>query len=114
MVRKAGQLFFRERIDFQVKVRGYRIELDEVTAAIRKAGWNVAVVFSHGDGLAAVVEHEAGREFDARRLKKDLEAWIEKHAIPGRIIAVDRIPRNVNDKLDRRAAQAMFLESLSA
>lgn len=114
MIRKAGQLYFRERIDFQVRIRGYRIELDEVAAAIRKAGWNVAVVFSHKDGLAAVVEHEQGKEFNPRYLKSSLEAYIEKHAIPAKIVAVDHIPRNDNDKLDRKAAQQLFLDSLSA
>jgi len=114
MIRREGQLYFRERIDFQVKIRGYRIELDEVAAAIRKAGWNVAVVFSHDDGLAAVVENEEGREFNAREFKKQLETFIERHAIPASVLAVDHIPRSANDKLDRKAAQKLFLESLSA
>ncbi|MFT5798404.1 MAG: D-alanine--poly(phosphoribitol) ligase subunit 1 [Candidatus Azotimanducaceae bacterium] len=108
MVRNADGLFFRERVDFQVKVRGFRIELDEVAAAIRKAGWNVAVVFKNGDTLAAVVEHQEGLNFAPRALMKRLENHIEKHAIPNKIIAVEMMPRNANDKLDRKAAQALF------
>ena len=103
-----GEYFFKERIDFQVKIRGYRVELGEVAAAIRKAGWNVAVAFKHEDSIAAVVEKAEGNEFNERALKKQLQQYIEKHAIPRKIIAVDRMPRSANDKLDRKATALLF------
>lgn len=102
--RRAGNLFFRERIDFQVKVLGYRVELDEVAAVIRDCGWPVAVAFKRGDVLAAVVESVAGLRFDESALRRALTAKIEPHAVPATIIEVDRMPRNENDKLDRAAA----------
>jgi acyl-CoA synthetase (AMP-forming)/AMP-acid ligase II len=39
--RRGQHIYFKERVDFQVKIRGYCIELDEVAAAIREAGWPV-------------------------------------------------------------------------
>ncbi len=106
--RRDGQIFFKERIDFQVKVLGYRIELDEVAAAIRDCGWPTAVVFKRGEALAAVVERMPGLPFDERDLRRRLAARIEPHAVPAVIAEIDRMPRNDNDKLDRKAAARWF------
>lgn len=106
--RHDGNVFFKERIDFQVKVRGYRIELDEVAAAIRACGWPVVCVVKRGEALAAVVERSPGQRFSEAALRASLAAKIEAHAIPETILEVDRMPRNDNDKLDRRAAAALL------
>lgn len=106
--RRNGRVFFKERMDFQVKVLGYRVELDEVAAAIRDCGWPVAVVFKRGDALAAAVEEQPGVPFDESALRKALTTKIEPHAVPAAIAALARMPRNDNDKLDRRAAAAAF------
>ena len=105
-----GQVYFKERMDFQVKVRGFRVELDEVGSAIRDCGWPVACVVKYGDTLAAVVEHRDDLAFDEAELLKALGQKIERHAIPVRILKIDHMPRNENDKLDRKAA-ASWLEA---
>ncbi len=112
--RREGKLFFKERIDFQVKVRGFRVELDEVAAAIRDCGWPVAVCFKRGEALAAVVEEMPDRKFDESALRAALAKKIESHAVPAAIVALPRMPRNDNDKLDRKAAAAMFEDVLRA
>ncbi len=103
-----GELYFRERIDFQVKVKGYRVELDEVASAIRNCGWPVVCVFKRGDSLAAVVEHREGQTFDSDTLISRLRLMLEDHAVPVAIRKIDHLPRNENDKLDRKAAAAWF------
>jgi D-alanine--poly(phosphoribitol) ligase subunit 1 len=100
--RRNGHLFFKDRVDFQVKVRGFRIELDEVTAALRDCGWPVACVFKRGDALAAVVEQSEGKHFDEAALRTALASRLEVHAIPELIRVIDQLPRSENDKLDRR------------
>ena len=112
--RRDGKLFFKERIDFQVKVRGFRVELDEVAAAIRDCGWPVAVCFKRGDALAAAVEAMPERAFDESALRTALAQKIEPHAVPAAIVALPRMPRNDNDKLDRKAAAALFEDVLRA
>jgi D-alanine--poly(phosphoribitol) ligase subunit 1 len=105
-VRRCGNIFFKERMDFQVKVRGFRIELDEVAEAIRDCGWPVACVLKHGESLAAVVERRDNLTFDEAALRGALAGKIERHAIPEVILEIDRMPRNDNDKLDRKAVAA--------
>jgi D-alanine--poly(phosphoribitol) ligase subunit 1 len=104
-----GELYFKERIDFQVKVRGHRVELDEVAAAIGACGHPVACVFKRGEALAAVVEGESGGGGrPGAALRSALGAKLEPHAVPERILFVRRIPRNENDKLDRNRAAALL------
>jgi D-alanine--poly(phosphoribitol) ligase subunit 1 len=108
--RRAGNVYFKERIDFQVKVRGHRVELDEVAFAIRGCGWPVVCVFKRGEALAAVVEAVEGSSFDEAALRSDLKEQLDAHAIPERIRLIDHMPRSENDKIDRKAA-AEWLEA---
>ena len=98
--RHRGLIFYRGRIDAQVKIRGHRIELDEVAGAIRALGWPTVCVFKHGDLLAALVECPPGRNLDADALRLALARTLDAYAIPSRIEGVPALPRNENDKID--------------
>lgn len=104
--RRGQHVFFKERVDFQVKVKGIRFELDEVAAAIRECGWPVVCVFKRRNALAAVVERCEGMELDILRLSKSLAERLEQQAIPEVIRIIDQMPRNENGKIDRNAVQA--------
>jgi D-alanine--poly(phosphoribitol) ligase subunit 1 len=106
-------LYFRERIDFQVKVNGFRLELDEVAQAIRDCGWPVVCVVKVADELAALIERVPGRVLDQSALQLELAGRIEKHAIPSYIREVARMPRNDNDKIDRTAAAEWLSSQLA-
>ena len=112
--RRNGLVYFKERIDFQVKVRGFRIELDEVAAAIRACGWPTVCVFKRGEGLSALVERRDSAPLDEAALRLAMADHIEQHAIPETIRETGQIPRNENDKLDRRAALAQLEAILAA
>lgn len=103
-----GKLFFRERLDFQVKIRGFRVELGEVAAAIRANGWPVVVVFKHDNRLVAVVEAVDSKTLDASVLRSNLSSLLEAYSIPEIIKVMETMPRNDNDKLDRKAVMRWF------
>jgi len=108
-----GSIYFKERIDFQVKVKGHRVELDEVAAAIRASGWPVVSVFKRGEALAAVVEKVVGQPFSEKEIRLRLSQKLDAYAIPDRIIEVERVPRNDNEKVDRKASLALFEELMN-
>ena len=106
--RHAGRIFFKERMDFQVKVKGVRIELDEVAAALRETGWPVVCVLSRGDHLVAAVERHGAAPFDQRELLDALAARLDDAAVPRTVLLIDQMPYNENGKIDRNAVQAWF------
>jgi D-alanine--poly(phosphoribitol) ligase subunit 1 len=108
--RHAGYLFFKERIDLQVKIHGFRLELDEVARAIHDQGYPVTCVFKWRDELAAVIECPPGKDFDEGALRAGLAKKLEAHAVPYIIKRIEQMPRTDNHKLDRRAV-AMWLDA---
>jgi D-alanine--poly(phosphoribitol) ligase subunit 1 len=101
--RQAGHVYFKERMDFQVKIKGVRVELDEVAAALRDIGWPVVCVLNQDEHLVAVVERRRDARFDRRELIDALAVRLENPAVPKTIHLIDQMPRNENGKIDRRA-----------
>jgi amino acid adenylation domain-containing protein/thioester reductase-like protein len=97
-----GQLEFCGRVDHQVKVRGYRVELAEVELAL--AG-HPAVVGAVADvrvlgESASLVAWVAG-DADPEEVRTHVAALLPAHMVPSRIVVLDKLPRNVAGKIDR-------------
>ncbi len=108
--RHRGLIFCRGRIDAQVKIRGHRIEPDEVAGAIRSLDWPNVCVFKHDGLLAALVECQPGQTLDADALRLALGRMLDAYAIPSRIASVAALPRNENDKIDTARAARLLQE----
>jgi D-alanine--poly(phosphoribitol) ligase subunit 1 len=109
-VRRGEDIFFRERVDHQVKIHGFRLELDEVAQAFHEQGFFSVCVLKFGDDLAAVIEESAAQEFEEGALRAALAARLEAHAVPKIIKVIKHLPRTENDKLDRRAVAAWLAD----
>ena len=95
-----GSIEFCGRVDHQVKVHGYRVELGEIEAALRAhPGVRDAVVLLREGELAAFV---APAGTDARALKEYLKARLPQYMVPASIAVLDKLPLNANGKLDRQ------------
>ncbi|AZS84185.1 amino acid adenylation domain-containing protein [Streptomyces griseoviridis] len=112
--RRDGVIEFRGRRDRQVKVRGYRVELDEIEATLQAhSEVTEAAVDIVGEGagqqLAATVITEGGAEPDAlaRRLRDHTRDRLPAHMVPARIVVADELPLTASGKTDR--AQLMRL-----
>ncbi|MEL6892502.1 MAG: AMP-binding protein, partial [Actinomycetota bacterium] len=108
-----GLLRFVGRVDNQVKVRGQRVELEAVDAAIVAADGvraGVAVVDRRdpaGDAVVAMVELESGVGHGGdveRRLSGEIGASLPAASAPTRVVIVDELPLTSSGKLDRGAA----------
>lgn len=111
-----GNYLFLGRIDFQMKVRGYRIEPGEVETAIRTLGTVREVVVGQrvvpgiGDAVVAYVVPAAGAEFSPHRTRAALRDLLPAYAMPSAFIVVDDIPMTAkNGKVDRKALAALPL-----
>jgi amino acid adenylation domain-containing protein len=103
-----GSIEFCGRVDHQVKVHGYRVELGEIEAALR-AHQDVrdAVVLLRDGELAAFV---APASTDARTLKDHLKARLPQYMVPSTIALLDQLPLNANGKLDRQALSVLQVQ----
>ena len=96
-----GSIEFCGRVDHQVKVHGYRVELGEIEAALRAhESVRDAVVLLREGELAAFV---APADADARALKEHLKARLPQYMVPASIALLDKLPLNANGKVDRQA-----------
>jgi amino acid adenylation domain-containing protein len=106
--RADGKLEYLGRIDNQVKVSGFRIELEEIETVLRAHNTveNVAVVARQGKLLAYVVVTPAART-DLAKLWSELRGFIKtklpEYMSPGIFVALDSLPVTPNGKVDRRA-----------
>lgn len=104
-----GRIVFIERIDTQIKLRGYRIELSEIeTNLLAEPTVTQAVVICKGDGearriLAYVVPARDAPEELHTHLASALAKRMPSYAIPEAIIQLDKLPLNRNGKIDRAA-----------
>jgi amino acid adenylation domain-containing protein/non-ribosomal peptide synthase protein (TIGR01720 family) len=108
-VRADGELEYLGRVDDQVSVRGFRVELGEVEAALRACeGVEDVVIVSRADpaGTARLVAYVVAR--DARSvapfaLRRALGERLPGYMMPSAFVALDRFPLTANGKIDRRA-----------
>jgi amino acid adenylation domain-containing protein len=107
-----GVLTFIGRRDGQVKLRGNRIELGEVEAALRAVpGVGAAVAVVQGVGaarqLVGYVEPLAGAVMTSAGVRGALQASLPAYMVPAAIGVLPQLPLNANGKVDRRALPAV-------
>jgi amino acid adenylation domain-containing protein len=105
--RRDGRIDFLGRADQQVKVRGYRVELGEVEAALAAdatVAMAVAVVDHAHSGhsrLLAYVVPRPGAAPTAASLRRSLAARLPNYMVPSVLTILDALPLLPNGKIDR-------------
>ncbi|MCU0488395.1 MAG: amino acid adenylation domain-containing protein [Anaerolineales bacterium] len=101
-----GEILFAGRSDHQVKLRGFRIELEEIETVLRQiAEIEGCVVILREDQpgdkrLAAYLELPDDRSFS--QIRSLLKERLPEYMIPSWFVAMPSLPRLPNGKLDRR------------
>ncbi|MEU3572032.1 amino acid adenylation domain-containing protein [Kitasatospora sp. NPDC036755] len=102
-----GQLDFLGRLDHQVKIRGNRIELGEVEAALRALpGVIDAVVTADRTGGIQRLIGYVITEADPADVRVGLAELVPDYMIPAAIVPLVTFPLNTNGKVDRKALPA--------
>ncbi|MER5481518.1 amino acid adenylation domain-containing protein [Streptomyces sp. NPDC002734] len=102
-----GRLVYLGRADGQVKVRGHRVELPEIEAALTRVDGvaEAAVILGEDAGgePALIAYHRGG---DAQELRARLARVLPSYMVPSAFVAVDRFATTPSGKLDRSALPA--------
>ncbi|MBY4215269.1 amino acid adenylation domain-containing protein [Rhodococcus fascians] len=119
-LRGDGTLEFLGRTDDQIKIRGNRVELGEIDAALRShpevAAASSALRRSRTGDMRIdgyVVPMRRGERVDTTRIRNDLVGRLPAHMVPATISILDEIPLTINRKIDRGALPAPDLSMLS-
>ncbi len=100
-VRRSSRVYCLGRMDRQVKIRGERIELDEIDGLLREAGFAAAYTILKDDELYSFVE--STKEVDQERVRALLAKSLPFHAVPKTVQSLPSLPRSPNGKVDREA-----------
>jgi amino acid adenylation domain-containing protein len=113
-IRENGDIQCLGRIDHQVKVRGYRIELEEIEhALIKQIGIKEAVVIAREDipgdprlvGYLVLIDkdNQTDLKTSITDWQQGLLAVLPEYMVPDDFVLMDTIPITPNGKIDRKA-----------
>jgi D-alanine--poly(phosphoribitol) ligase subunit 1 len=100
-----NQLHFKGRADFQIKHMGYRIELEEIEAALASIAEvdECAVVYQQlGDSMGELLGFVTGdQRLESDQLILRVASIVPPYMVPKRIRILEYLPKNANGKIDR-------------
>ena len=113
-----GNLEFLGRADFQVKLRGFRIEIGEIEATLEnQIGVGQAVVVAsefksrtqtEDKRLVVYVVPQSGARVEVTDLRAALAAILPEYMVPSHFVLLDSLPLTANGKIDRNALPSPF------
>ena len=104
-------LFYSGRIDNQIKLNGYRIELEDIENNMMRVDGvsKVAVLPKYEEGKVKYLiaycmytKEILGKLKAIAEIKEELKQYIPSYMIPKKIIFIEKIPTNNNGKIDRK------------
>ncbi|MDE1528485.1 non-ribosomal peptide synthetase [Pseudomonas carnis] len=97
-----GVLEYLGRLDQQVKLRGFRVEPEEIEALLLALGGIAQAVVLVRDAQL-IGYYTADTELDEQRVKTALAAELPEYMVPALLMRIDAMPLSPSGKLDRRA-----------
>ncbi|MEM9548228.1 MAG: non-ribosomal peptide synthetase, partial [Bacteroidota bacterium] len=105
-----GNIEFLGRNDYQVNIRGKRIELEEIEVCILKTGLVSSagvVVVGDTDNKSLVAYIVPKSTYEKSALVKSLASFLPQYMIPGYFIEQEELPITLNGKIDRKKLAAI-------
>ncbi|WP_240603716.1 amino acid adenylation domain-containing protein [Rhizobium changzhiense] len=108
-----GSLCFLGRLDDQVKINGYRVELGEIEAWLIKAPGIeqcAAVAGTDTMGVSRITAYATGT-FDYNQVVGYMKTKLPVYMIPHEVVALEKLPLNSNGKIDRPSLRSWAIRS---
>jgi hypothetical protein len=106
-----GLLHYQGRKDYQIKLHGQRIELGEIERCLLNTSISACIVMKWGDDhLVAYVQTS---DMNEEQLREHCQSHLPRHMIPSKFIMLEKLPLNVNGKIDRKRLPSPDSSSLT-
>ncbi|MDO5556368.1 MAG: amino acid adenylation domain-containing protein [Clostridia bacterium] len=101
-----GNIYYLGRTDFQVKINGFRIEIEEIEKQIASIPYikNIAILIEK-DALEKnklVAYLELNEKIEYEQLKINMTEKLPQYMIPTKVYLIDNMPLNINGKADKK------------
>lgn len=109
-----GLLWFLGRVDNQVKLRGHRVELEEVDLALERLPGvekAIAAVVAGPDGPELRAAFTAKRKVPIDEVLNHCQEFLPVYMRPAIVRQFEMLPQNANGKVDRKATAGLLNES---
>ena len=113
---ETGYYHFLKRLNNQLKINGYRVDLKEVETAMSS-------LFGHQDDVALAPEVASGvrqlvvfttdKVWNEAEMKKKIGRSYPEYLVPSRIIRIKRLPLGLSGKTDRKKLEQIYLSGLN-
>lgn len=113
--RKDGRIAYVGRNDFQVKIRGLRIELEEienVVSSIEGISQAAVVVRKNEEGKQLICAFYTGKVKRRREIRNEIAGRLPKYMLPHVFVHLDQIPFTSGGKMNRRALPQVDLSNI--
>lgn len=100
-----GEIVFLGRLDNQVKLRGLRVELDEIESAINSfegVKMSKVIVCNNGSEDYLAGYFTATSKVDIANLTEHLKSKLTEYMVPNALMQLDEMPLTVNGKIDKK------------
>jgi len=101
-----GDFLYCGRIDFQIKIQGFRVELGEIEQHVRQhtnASNVVALAYEKNPGVIQIHLFVESYNGDTNKIIENLKTKVPSYMIPSGVSSIPYFPLNVNGKVDRKA-----------
>ncbi|WP_327328631.1 AMP-binding enzyme [Streptomyces sp. NBC_01210] len=114
-----GSVHVAGRIDHQVKINGYRLELTEIESAVEshpEVRQCAAFILPSADEgpVRLAASYVAHRTVPVRELREHLRRTLPSYAVPQQLHRVDELPLTTAGKVDRKLLQATAVRAPQA
>ena len=113
--RKDGRISYVGRNDFQVKIRGLRVEMEEVENAVSSIEGifqAVAVIRKNEEGKQCICVFYTGEKKDGKEIRNKIAGMLPKYMLPHICVYVDQMPVTAGGKVNRRALPQVDMSSI--
>ncbi|MGS0748148.1 AMP-binding protein [Halpernia sp. GG3] len=109
-----GNIFYKSRVDYQVKINGFRVELAEVeyfANKILKNGLSVAISYQDKNTNDQLVLFTNDMSTNNLHIINYLKNNLPEYMVPSKIFKIEKFPVNLSGKIDRKELKTICSEN---